>query len=109
MKKNHWQTSNIQEGITLSLLESPNISQEDLEDNIIQILKSKPEDIEPCYRLDYVKNESKNNPKRTIVKFLNRKNCENSMKNRIFFINIDKSKLGYNKETSILINHCWRI
>ena len=63
-----------------------NISQEDLEDNIIQILKSiavdvQPEDIEPCHRLDYVKNESKNNPKRTIVKFLNRKN----------------SKLGYNR------------
>ena len=115
MKKNHWQNVQYSRrnnpefvGITA------NISQEDLEDNVIQILKSidvevQPEDIEPYHRLDCVKNESKSNPKRTIVKLFNRKNCENSMKNRFFFINIDNSKLGFNKETSILINQCWRI
>ena len=35
------------------------------------------EGILSCHRLDYGKNESRNQPKRTIVKFLNRKNCDN--------------------------------
>ena len=86
------------------------ISQDDLDDNVIEILKSievnvQSEDIEACHRLDYGKNESRDQPKRTIVEFLNRKNCDNRMKNRKEKKYTDKSVLGYNGDTSIFINH----
>ena len=94
MKKDHWQNVHYSRRNNPEFVEIPAIiSQENLDDNVLQSLRSidvevQPEDIKACHRPDYGKNESKNNPKRD-----NRK----------------KSKLGNNKETSIFINHCWRI
>ena len=84
-----------------------NISQEKLEDSVIQILRSieveaKPEDIEACHN---GKNENKDQPKMTIVKFVNRKICNSSMKNRKKLKDTDKTELGFNEETPIFINH----
>ena len=108
IEKNHWQNVQYSRRNNLEFVGIPsNISQDDLEDNVIEILKSidvsvLPEDIEACHRLEYGKNESKDNPKRTIVKFVNRKICENSMKNRKQLKNTDKTELGYDNDNSYL-------
>ena len=111
VEKNHWQGVQYSRRNNLELFGIPtNVSQEKLEDCVIQILRSievevKPEDIEACHRLDYGKNEDKDQPKRTIVKFVNRKICDSSMKNRKKLKETDKTELGFNEESPIYINH----
>ena len=64
-EKSHWQNVQYSRGNNLEFVGIPdNISQKDLEANVIQILRSidvkvQSEDIEACHRLDYGKNESK--------------------------------------------------
>ena len=112
VEKNHWQGVQYSRRNNLELFGIPtNVSQEKLEDSVIQILRSievevKPEDIEARHRLDYGKNENKDQPKRTIVKFVNRKICDSSMKNRKKLKDTDKTKLGFNEETPINHNLC---
>ena len=61
-------------------------------------------DIEACHRLPYSRKENKDNPKRTIVKFINRKNCEAAMKNRKALKDTDKTSLNFPEDTRIFVN-----
>ena len=111
MERNHWQNVQYSRRNNVELAGIPaDVSQEELEDKVIEILRSievevQPDDVEACHKLEYGKNESKDEPKRTIVKFVNRKICDISMKNRKKLKDVDKSKLGFNEETAIYINH----
>ena len=67
---------------------SDNIRDENLESEVIGILKDvgvsvTSRDIEACHRLPKSKSEhSKNLPKRTILRFVNRKNVETALRNK---------------------------
>ena len=111
MERSHWQGVQYSRRNNLEFVGIPaDVSQEELEGSVIKILRSievevQPEDIEACHRLEYGKNENKNEPKRTIVKFVNHKKCDYGMKNRKKLKDTDKSELGFNEETRIFINH----
>ena len=60
---------------------------QDLEDKVIEIaeiidVKIEKSDIEACHRLKVKSNGNNAGPKRTIVRFINRKNCDSLHKNK---------------------------
>ena len=59
------------------------------------------DEIEACHRLPYSKKEDRTKPKRTIVKFVNRKKCEQAIFNRKKLKVVDKTKLKFPEETQI--------
>ena len=59
------------------------------------------EDIEACHRLP-TKNESNN--KKTIVRFINRKKCEKSLKNKKKLANVNLNSLEFPEGTQIFIS-----
>ena len=62
------------------------------------------DEMEACHRLPYSKKEDRSKPKRTIVKFVNRKKCEQAIFNRKKLKDVDKTKLKFPEETRIFIN-----
>ena len=54
-------------------------------------------DIEDCYRL------GKSNPKNTIVRFVNRKNCYATLSKKLDFRHIDQVNLGF-PEANLFLN-----
>lgn len=79
------------------------ISNENLESKVIEILreidvKVMPSEIEACHRLGKLHRNAKG-PRRTIIRFVNRKACDKIMANKKHLSGIDKKKLrlGPNK------------
>ena len=82
------------------------VEQKELEDTVISIfnnigVKVKSEDIVACHRLQKSKKSPHHIPARTIVRMVNRKNCEKIKRNRKNLANLKLQKL---KNTKIFIN-----
>ena len=82
------------------------ISNTDLEGKVVEILKEidvavNPREIEACHRLP--KGRFTKGPARTIVRFVNRKNCDAIFSKKRNLKNIDKKKLKIRE--NIYINH----
>jgi len=78
----------------------------DLEDKVIQIAKSidvevDSKDIEACHRLPNRRN-SKGTSKRTIVRFVNRKHCDNLQMKKLSSLKSAEDKLKKNAITNNL-------
>ena len=78
------------------------VGDEVLEDKLIEIFKCiniplAKSDIEDCHRL------GKSNPKNTIVRFVNRKNCYAVLSKKLDLQHIDKAKLGF-PEANLFFN-----
>ena len=72
----------------------------DLENKVVELLKEidvpvTANDIEACHRIG---KKSDNATRRTIVRFVNRKNCVKIMKNKSMLKNVDKKKLNLGNE-----------
>ena len=70
------------------------INDKDLESKVVEIFKEidvdvRPNEIEACHRLGRV-NSNSSLPRRTIVRFVNRKTCDRAMSNKKKLQNIDK-------------------
>ena len=75
-----------------------------LEEKVIKIFKSidvevHEKEIEACHRLP-TSNETR--PKNTIVRFVNRKSCEEILRKRKKFQHSDKTSLGFPESNSVL-------
>ena len=85
-----------------------NVQQDQLENKVIEIMSAidvdiKPTDIEACHRIGRVDRvNGSNGPRRTIIRFVNRKKCENIFRNKKKLANVDKNKLRVGK---IYVNH----
>lgn len=82
------------------------VKDDDLEDTVKDILgkidvKTLKKNIEACHRLPPTKN---NKSKKVIVRFVNRKTCENALKAKKKLSNIDMESLNFYKKTKIYIN-----
>ena len=78
------------------------VGDEVLEDKVIEISEClnillAKSDIEDCHRL------GKSNPKNTIVRFVNRKNCYAALSKKLDLQHIDKAKLGF-PEANLFFN-----
>ena len=86
------------------------VEQDELEEKIIEIMKEinitiKPRDIEACHRIGKASSNRENRnkgPRRTIVRFVNRKKCENILRNKKDLADIDKKK---HKVGKIYVNY----
>ena len=81
-----------------------NVSHSDLENKVVGILNSidvkvTSADIEACHRMG----KSKNNSKKTIVRFVNRKFSKQALYNRKRLATVDKSPIGLSN-TNIFVN-----
>ena len=81
------------------------VEDEDLEEKVIKILDKievnvTSRDIEPCHRVG----KSRNNSKKTIIRFVNRKFAKKALVNRKSLKNIDKSSIGLSNSSDIFIN-----
>ena len=77
------------------------VEENDLEEKIIEVLSSidvpvSPEEIEACHRL-----YSKSSPKPVIIKFMNRKKCDEIMENKRKLSSCDKTALGFNENIKL--------
>ena len=82
---------------------SDTVSDENLESKVISILSEidvnvESNDIEACHRI------GKSSPKRSIVRFVNRKVCKTALKNRKKLRLVDASKLGLPGRSRLFIN-----
>ena len=82
---------------------SDSISDENLESKVIDILAEidvnvESKDIEACHRI------GKSSPKRSIVRFVNRKVCKSTLKNRKKLRSVDANKLGLPRTSKVFIN-----
>ena len=82
---------------------SDSISDENLESKVIDILAEidvnvESKDIEACHRI------GKSSPKRSIVRFVNRKVCKSALKNRKKLRSVDANKLGLPCTSKVFIN-----
>ena len=82
---------------------SDSISDENLESKVIDILAEidvnvESKDIEACHRI------GKSSPKRSIVRFVNRKVCKSALKNRKKLRSVDANKLGLPRTSKVFIN-----
>ena len=80
------------------------VNDDDLEEKIIEVLDAiditvDKSEIEACHRLP-----GKNKEKTTIVRFVNRKLCENALKNRKKLKHCDKTSLGFSEDQEIYFN-----
>ena len=78
------------------------VDDEVLEDKVIEIFKClkiplAKSDTEDCHRL------GKSNPKNTVVRFVNRKNCYAALSKKLDLQHIDKAKLGF-PEANLFFN-----
>ena len=81
------------------------VEDEDLEEKVIKILDKievyvTSRDIEACHRVG----KSRNNSKKTIIRFVNRKFAKKALANRKSLKNIDKSSIGLSNSSDIFIN-----
>ena len=81
------------------------VEDEDLEEKVIKILDKievnvTSRDIEACHRVG----KSRNNSKKTIIRFVNRKFAKKALVNRKSLKNIDKSSIGLSNSSDIFIN-----
>ena len=81
------------------------VEDEDLEEKVIKILDMievnvTSRDIEACHRVG----KSRNNSKKTIIRFVNRKFAKKALVNRKILKNIDKSSIGLSNPSDIFIN-----
>ena len=82
------------------------VNDEDLEETVKDILeeidvKTKKRDMEACHRLPPTRN---NKNKKVIVRFVNRKTCENALKAKKKLLNVNMESLNFYKNTKIYIN-----
>ena len=82
-----------------------NVEEKDLEEKVIKILDKievnvTSRDIEACHRVG----KSRNNSKKTIICFVNRKFAKKALVNRKSLKNIDKSSIGLSNSSDIFIN-----
>ena len=81
------------------------VEDEDLEEKVIKILDKVEvnvtnKDIEACHRVG----KSRNNSKKTIIRFVNRKFAKEAIVNRKSLKNIDKSSIVLSNSSDIFIN-----
>ena len=82
---------------------SDSVSDENFESKVIDILAEidvnvESKDIEACHRI------GKSSPKRSIVRFVNRKACKRALKNRSKLRSVDAKKLSLPNTTKLFIN-----
>ena len=80
------------------------VDSDNLEDKVIEILDAiditvEKSEIEACHRLP-----GKETHKTTVVRFINRKHCENALKSRKKLKHCDKTSLGFSENQEIFFN-----
>ena len=111
LETDHWETNQYNRRTNIEIAGIPeNVSKEQLEDKVIDILKSievncDRVDIEACHRLKKSENEKKRDlTQRTIVRFVSRKTCEDVFFKRKKLKDTDKTLLGFESSTKIYVN-----
>ena len=110
LERNHWQNAQYQRRNNVEIVGIPaSVNDNDLEESVCGIFKAidvnvKPEEVEACHRLPYSRKEDKTKPKRTIIKLVNRKKCEQAFANRKKLKEVDMSDFKFPVDTSIYLN-----
>ena len=82
-----------------------NVLDNNLESTVISVLSDidvqvEPRDIEACYRIE----KSTSKTQKTIVRFVNRKNCEKVLANKIKLFKLNNEKHNFHAGTNIFVN-----
>ena len=110
LERNHWQNAQYQRRNNIEIVGIPtSVEDNNLEETVCSIFKAidvivKPEEVEACHRLPYSRKEDKSNPKRSIIKLVNRKKCEQALANRKKLKDVDMTDLKFEVDTRIFLN-----
>ena len=111
LESDHWETNQYNRRNNIENAGIPDsVEIEDLEGKVCQIFKKidiniEDYDIQACHRLKNSANQNKKQlPKRTIVRFINRKISNEAFVNRKMLKGLDKSEFGFDDSTKLYIN-----
>ena len=111
LESDHWETNQYNRRNNIEIAGIPDsVEIEDLESKVCEILDKidvhiEDYDIQACHRLKNSQNQNKKKlPKRTIVRFINRKISDEALLNRKKLKDINKCEFGFADSTKLYIN-----